>query len=385
MINVNKIQRKLILIGLFFVPFLSIGEVLALFAGELVSQSENLTGLFKITKDVIFILIIILGLIKLSFYKSTLSISRIIFLVVLSYLFLSSFVNSIDNDPLSLISGIRWYIPLFIGFAFYSCVNDIFINQISKSLYILILFNLILQIFQLFFASSWYGTNFLGLNLRNPGIFLIPSTTAIFITISTYYLLFLSNRQSHSGYFVLLLSSISIILTASGTGFMIFGILILFYLHQEKALIKNLPYVIFFGSILIGFSLNLLLDRGDDYIEISGGTRLLIIGNALKESTFISNNFGIGTNTYVMLNEAAILDSTFASILINLGYQGVVLFYLALIYFIMTAIAKRNSRMLLILLIGLITSFFTIINELYPFNLLWPLALVYLVKKKKLN
>lgn len=240
----------------------------------------------------------------------------------------------------------------------------------------------------MFFASSWYGTSAFGLNLRNPGLFLIPNTGAFFSIVSLYTSLFISDFTKKKKFFIILISTISVFLTLSGTGLIVF-LCVLFFYFATKEMMKWYLLIVPFGIIFIYFFVIFLSSRDANYIEQSGGTRLSIFMENFMKSDVVSTNFGFGTNTAVMLGKGEIMDSTFASLIVNLGYFGffavVFLFFLLISY----SIIFRNKSLFVFFVVFTLFSFTTIISEVYPVNLIMAVLVVYFMridpKKEKLS
>jgi hypothetical protein len=131
-----------------------------------------------------------------------------------------------------------------------------------------------------------------------------------------------------------------------------------------------------FLSVFAGFIiLSPMLGRGDDYIIISGGTRLRILLDALKGSGFWSKSFGIGTNSAQLLGISDIaVDSIYASIVINLGWGTFLVVVAIIIYNIVKyRFNKRNTAFILMYCLYGAT---TIFLEAFPMNYLFPLLIV---------
>ena len=379
--NLQRIQQKLILLGLIIVPFISLGELIALFAGRLNSQSSNLTGVFKFSKDLIFILLILIGILNY-LIKDRLNRKMLIYLGIVILLVVPSIVFSFGNDILYLAAGLRWLIPLLLPIFIYSILDQKFLGQFFQIIYYLLILHLVIQILQLFFAGSWYGVSAYGLNLRNPGLFLIPNTGAFFTTSCLYACLFLSGFTIARKRFIILISMLSVFLTLSGTGLIVFVTILFFYFFTRSQLKW---YVLIFpvGLVFIYLFGLFLNTRDANYVSESGGTRLTIFVENFMKSSLISSDFGFGTNSAVLLGKGEIMDSSFASLVVNLGYFGFFVILGLMFLGILYAGISRNKSFFVFLLTFILFSFTTIISEVYPVNLIFGVLIVYFLQERK--
>jgi hypothetical protein len=142
-----------------------------------------------------------------------------------------------------------------------------------------------------------------------------------------------------------------------------------------KWLVVLIPIGVFFFFLFLEF----LNARDENYVEQSGGTRLEIFEDSFLNSHLFSTDFGLGTNSAVLLGKGEIMDSTFASLVVNLGYWGFfsVLILLTLGY--TYALINSNRSFFVFLLIFTLFGMTTIIYEVYPANLLMALLLVFFI------
>lgn len=383
--GILKLQRTLIILGFLVVPLLSFGEISALFSGALSDQTSSISGLIKFTKDIIFALLILLGF---SYYLIKAKVSRkplIIFLLSV-ILIIPSILLSATADPLMLLSGLRWFLPFFLVFFIYEAINKNLIDKLARVLLLLFFLHLIAQVLQAFFASSWYGVSYFGLNARNPGLFLIPNTGAFFTLILTYFFLFLANFSAKTKLLLVPLCFLSIMLTLSGTGFLLFFFVVFFYFFSYKYVVF-IPVILALLVPLFFYALNIFLSRGDNYIEESGGTRLDIFVEVLNSAGLFSESFGLGTNSYVLLGGGVIMDSLYASLLMNTGYFG----FLTFIFIFFTALSfsfySSDKKLFTFLIFMASYAATTILFEAYPMNLMAIVISIFFLKRRqgKLN
>ncbi len=381
--------RTLIFLGILITPFLNLYEILGFLSGTLVSQTEVLTHYYlKITKD--FVMISIVILLFINHFNKKISVSYLGILSFFLTVILASVTNTIMNlNQDYLVYGLRLIYPAFIllfGINFFE--EDIFDRRNSIILIIIFLIHLLSQSIQLFSGATWFGL--IGAySARNPGIFLIPNTGAFFSITCLFYFLYFDKYYRYKNYFLILilviLSSVSVILTGSGTGIIAFLFLLIIKFLPNRLLFSAFPISTFILVIV-----RPLLDfiRGDDYVEISGGTRVEIFSNLLenilKRTDLFSSSFGYFTNTAYLMGESDyIMDSTFAALLGNLGLLPFMIFSGMMIFLIFRSAMNHDRRKLSFLILVLLFSLTTIIFEAYPMNMLLAIMGSILYKKKK--
>lgn len=377
--NLQRVQQKLILLGLIIVPFISLGELIALFAGRLSSQSSNLTGIFKFSKDLIFVSLILIGLVDY-LIRDRLNRKILIYLGLVILLVVPSILFSFGNEIIYLAAGLRWLIPLLLPIFIYRILDEKFLKKFFLYVYYLLILHLFIQILQLFFAGSWYGVSSYGLNLRNPGLFLIPNTGAFFTISALYVCLYLADFSIQRKRLVIIISMLSVFLTLSGTGLIVFITILGFYFFNRSQL-KWYILIFPFGLMFIYLFVMFLNTRDANYISESGGTRLTIFVENFMESSLISTDFGYGTNSAVLLGKGEIMDSTFASLVVNLGYFGFFMILALIFIAILYAGITKDKMLFVFLIVFTLFSFTTIISEVYPVNLIFGVLMVYFLQK----
>jgi hypothetical protein len=119
---------------------------------------------------------------------------------------------------------------------------------------------------------------------------------------------------------------------------------------------------------------------GFNFIKNSGGPRFDIMVDRFFGADFISSSFGFGTNTFVMLGDGAVLDSTYASLLVNLGYFGFFIFIIMLLIALFYSIFTRNKSQFVFLVVFSSFAFTNIVYEVYPVNLIMAVVIVFFIK-----
>lgn len=386
--DLNKFIQYLILLALLLTPIFSFYEVLALITGTLTSQTEALTPIYiKVMKDVFFALIILLSIFKI--LRKMMVNKYVIF-----FLFLASII--VCNICLTLISGgnymmvlagIRWSIPILLPFFLIGIVNGEFMRKIDKMLIFLFFLHFVLQIYQLFTMQFWFGANVLGLAARTPGIFMIPNTAAFFTVLCWFFFNYYGNFTRRQMAFIHIWTGISVLLTMSGAGIIVY-ILLLFISAIDR---RHLKIALFFSPMIIVLLLLVITSisgRTEDYIERSGGARLQIFVDELTNANLLTDSFGIGTNTGVLFASSnmgssggKIVDSTYASMIANTGLLGFAFFIgVALLWLYNAMRINRQYTYSFTIIFGLFGAT-TIIFEAYPINLLFSICLAYIVSQ----
>ncbi len=375
-LKLDNLKYTLLTFSLIITPLNNIYEVFTLFTMTLKSQSEALTPIFlKILKDVVYVFFFIYGFYYLFKIQK---IDRIILFLALLFFFVIVPLNTSllfgDADLAQLLIGIRFTLPILILFLSYFIFNKNDVLKIKNLLLILFYMNLGIQIVQFFIGVPWhdiYDTT--GFSVRNPGFFLLPNTSAFFVIIITYLVLYHFDIKEKIKICFIFFSFLSMLLTASGTG--IFAFLMLTIIYFMKRILLLIFLIL--SPIFLYLSLNLVeYIRGPEYISISGGTRLKILVDMLNSASLISSNFGKFTNAYVLLRGGGdIMDSTFAALLGNHGLLPTVIIVSILIFLFIYSLINLNKSKVSLLIIILSFSSTTIIFEAYPMNLL--LAMVF--------
>lgn len=185
----SEIISFIIMLGILITPLLNLGEVLALIKGDIESQSKLYTPIYvKLLKDIIMI--------SLIFFLAQVYFKKInIFYLLLILFFILDLLVCINytlffNEGSYIIFGLRWIYPLFILLLGIKSFNEKYLGKgFEKTLIFIFMVHFIFQIYEMLFASTWFGSvgNF---SLRNPGIFLLPNTGAFFSVIILYWMLF---------------------------------------------------------------------------------------------------------------------------------------------------------------------------------------------------
>lgn len=281
-------------------------------------------------------------------------------------------------------AGLRWGLPVIFLFTLQR-VEDQYVNVIAVLLQRLMIGALILQFLQLKYSIGSYGQSVNGLSLRNPGFYLIPSSMAAF-SMSTLFFTFASDHSKLRKHFIFALVSISIFLTASGTGFVSLFLFSIILLSKERHYYKIFAASFIAASIGL-ISLPIITGRGDILSSLVGRVDIFS-QNANLLNLLFSKSFGLGTNTLASLrpdlldsNLAIISDSMLSSSIINIGFLFICI---SLIYFFITPIRYRIKIAALYVCTYLPFYFSTVIFELFPINILMFIALAYIDTERRI-
>lgn len=371
-------MRRFIFLSLYLAAIVSAGEVQSLITGEIVDHLHLSSPLLlKLAKDMVLWLAIFYFVASRRSVPNG-SATPIIWWGLVLSVGLSISCSILSGEGFMLIAaGLRWAAPIFLFIGAVGLITKTDIAYIAVIMKRLFFVHFALQIIELFYAAPYFGLTPWGLNLRNPGMFLIPNTGGLFTVLAAFFCLNFSREKCAWGYKVMFL--ISAFLTASGTA--IVTLLVVYFIHSAYKFRRLWIPLSPLGFALIFWLMSLALSdiRGDDYVKISLGTRMGIINSQILNSNIISGAFGAATNTAVMLGEGSsrIVDSTYASVLANLGWIGFSFFLLALFYAFYLSERYKRSDLFSLICFCMLAGFTTILNEAYPFNFILPLLFAY--------
>ena len=370
---------------LLLTPIFSIQESLALIFGGIVNNSTALTPVYiKIIKDLGFVLMILIGFVGILKLRS---ISKVGFLSLLYIILILSTAFLYKNNLLLFLAGIRWLMPIVLMIFIIPYINQNLLSRIAKILVFLFIFHFIFQIIQLFFAGGWFGLNALGLSARNPGMFFIPSTSAFFTILVLFFTMFYLQNSSLRK-FVFIFSPISLLLTASGSGVAVYIVIMSLYLLKLKYF-KLLPLLSLVLFLIIIYTIEDITGRVG-LLEESFGVRIKIFFDVINDSKIFSQSLGFGTSTgYLIANEYGLdfnmtsTDSTYSSIIVNLGLVSFFIVILILLLSLIIAWLNNNKEILIFIMIYGLFSATTSILEAYPMNLLFAILMAYYLRNYK--
>ena len=355
-------------------PIYTFGEVFGLLSGTIENVSVAQTPIYiKLLKDFFFIMIILLG-IFLKIRQQAIPKIFILFFPILFSLTITIFLTKFNL--LLFYSGIRWFLPILAMFFLIGHISEKLLIEISKTLFFLFLLNFSIQIWQFLFMEKFFGQSAESdNNLRNPGIFFMPGPCAFFIVICLFFSYFYEfNKKARR--LVNIIAPISILLTASGAGIASY-IVILFFQYFPKFLLKS---SVLFSPIILPFFVGLiiLLSGRGAIFEDSFMPRVKIFFDLFYEIPLFSDRFGSGTSSaYLASNysgeklDAISTESTFATIIANLGVVPFIIFMFFYLVWLIIVYANNNRELWVFTIIfsffGLTTQFM----EAFPQSLIF--------------
>jgi len=382
-ISISRLCKVLMLVVIASTPLFNVFEIRALNTGRLVSHAEVITPPYiKLIKDCFLLAVILLGFGRVLLRQR---VARARFLGLFIFFAMISFLLSVCNQSIWLtFAGIRCLLPLAVFLSVYGIIDIEFQVKLVRLLITLLFIGFALQVYQLFFAGDYFGTNLVGLSERNPGFFIIPSSMALFSLIVMYYAYHYHRYGRLRNLVVYFIGPLSVWLTGSGT-----GIISLFLFIVTIAFFRMGPrWVVFTAGcgllILTLVFLPKLTSRDDIYTSLN--TRFRILRDVLGPGALLSSRFGYGTNTAVLLKrtynigpQVLITDCTFTAFIVSYGFVPLVFFVL----FIAESV-RLNLRMTHVHFIAIFVTFMatTIIFESFPANIIFSLNLAYFYKTR---
>lgn len=355
-------------------PIYTFGEVFGLLSGTIKDVSIAQTPIYiKLLKDLFFVLIILLG-IFLKIRNNAIPKIFIFFVPILFSLIITVILTKFNL--LLLYAGIRWFLPILAMFFLIGHISEKLLIRISKTLFFLFLLNFLMQIWQFLFMNKFFGQSADSENsLRNPGIFFMPGPCAFFIVICLFFSYYydFNNKAKR---LVSIIAPLSILLTASGAGIASY-IAILFFQYFPKFILKSsvllLPFIFpFFVGIII-----LLSGRGAIF-EDSFMPRVNIFFDLFYEIPLFSDRFGSGTSSaYLASNysgeklDAISTESTFATIIANLGVIPFIIFMLFYLIWLVIVYANNNRELWVFTIIFTFFGLTTQFMEAFPQSLIF--------------
>lgn len=355
----QNIVVEILFLSLLIVPFMSLPDILWMFSPKEFGEWETIhtPASIKIIKDILLIILLIsLFLCKKTYSKW----SKYSFLTLLMILFFAIAKGVIDNTHyLVILSGIRWYLPVFLFPLFdeFEISKDTLIKFYSRYKLIFI-FAIPLEIFQVIFSDRWSLINGVAYSRAN-GFFSQPqpmSLFALFFLIFSFEVFPRERKVTDS-----ILSFFSIALTKSAAG--ILGIAYLFF---SKAT-KKLKIIIFSITAFIIITFPYMTGRLDYWVSPIQRFQILFDINL---NNIIFGSYSNTCNTIQKINaisdSCSIPDSFLSSAIGNLGiFLGIILIGI-LAYTIYRSRCRYLVPIFLLLLIS------ANLTEYFPLSILLP-------------
>ena len=374
--TLKELIVNIIILMIILTPIFNLGEVLNLFIQITQNIKDNITPIYiKVIKDFLIIVLVLL-LIKFHYYNLKINNNEKIFLLFILLSIPSTIYMYLTNKMIFL-SGIRWSLPLLLTILLIRFDSIIIFNQVSKTLKIILVFHFIIQIIQ-FFTLELFGVNFMGLSLRNPGIFLIPNTAGAFSIFSLIYMLYASKYNLISKWIKLLLI-LSTLLSGSSTAILILFFII--FINYFRKYIVLLPIFVVV-PLLFGYQLLELMRPG--VFNESLMPRINLLFDNFINSGIIIGDFGAATNTAVSFvnvlessGNVISADSFWGGLPVNLGLLLFLTFFsLNLLLIFISFLDKKVENLILFASIFLF-SFTSSLLESYPVNIIISILLAH--------
>lgn len=383
--RLRQIIYILAIIVILLTPISNYGEVSAFMTGKLRSEQFLETPLWvKLLKDAAMILT---GLIALfmqarQFAKTrrlnpiALAYAPLAVVVVLGIIFSYTTNENLQepNNRVFILAGLRWVYPIFLTLLMVGVSDADLVRKTAIACCAMFALSFAFQIYQAFNASTWWGRTPLGLSARVAGFFLMPSTSGFFAATAVFLAFFyLKNRVLTI--IMVILAFISVWFSASATGALLLAA-ILFLVSLDGKFIKYKLLLIPVLGVLTYFTIGIVTNR-QDFTEVSGPVRINHIVESFQRGGVISNQFGLGANGAVLLDNTfklhqhpEVLDSSYAGALINIGWLGAIAFYLPFIACFVISWRLRRLDGIVFVVMMLLASASQPITEEYPMNFL---------------
>lgn len=385
-IDIRRLATALIIVGIAVTPILSIGELAALLSGAFDSQVTVYTPFYlKAVKDFLSILLILLGVVHLLRSGKT---NQLIMPFFVLFLYTIGVALSGADSPALALAGIRWIMPVFVAFFIYDFVDRALLSRLATVLGYMLIGQLVLQVGELYFMSHWYGAIIFGLAARVPGFFVIPITAGFFALTTLLFTHFYCTSTLLKRV-VYLVAPVSILLTQSGTGLVVYALIVVMLALGVKRIWLALPLAVVLAFVMVPL-LPVLTGRSADYVVVSGGTRIDIFLDLLQNSRWLPTAFGYVTNTAVSLAAngtisagavPTIVDSTYSSVLGNLGITGAIFFALFTFSWAVVVVCARRLDLYVATALFAVYGLTMIVFEAYPMNLLLAVLAAYFFRE----
>lgn len=357
----DDIVLEILFISITIVPFLNLIDIAWYFTDRSFNEWEIIHTpiVIKLLKDFLLILLFMALILRKKFYSTWGKISMLLLFAI--FIFSTSKAIIQKTPPLVILSGARWYLPLFLFPLFEQFYVE---RETLRDLYqryrIVIFTALPLQIFQIFYSSRWNIQEGV-MYSRGNGFFSQPqpmSLFALFFLVIIFEIVPEKNKKLN--YFVVF---VSIALTKSAAG--VLGLGSLFWAKSNK------KYKTIIGIVtLLAIATFPYITGRPDFWK-SPLTRFKI----LTEVNINHTVFGAYSNACNTLQKidpkmtaCTIPDSFFTSSIGNLGQVLGLIVLIILLYFIY--LSKKHYLFPIFILFLLSAN----LTEYFPLNILFPFA-----------
>lgn len=363
-----RIIHKIILLSIIVTPIFTSGELFTLLSLNNDNEIFSTPLFVKGIKDLIFLLLIFFAII-FTFKKTRINKVSFISQLVTLYILIVSLL--LFEHIIVYLAGLRWIMPILLSFFLISYITEDLLKKISRVLGFLLILTLSIQFLQVLFSVPNYGEIF----YRTNGFFESPTTCGFFIILSFYFNYFYGCCKLRK--YVLFLTPIGLYFSFSKTGMIVY-VIIFVVLKYYFSIFKIFLYTVFLTII----SFVLMWIFIPDSITISLAARIDFFKDALDHASFLSNNFGVSTNTFAVLQKLYNIphplissDAFWTSLLVNVGILFFIATFITYFFLLYYSYAIKDKRFTIFLLIYGIFGLTISITEAYPMNFLFSILL----------
>ncbi len=384
-VGANDIAFLFLLTGIAALPLYTFAEMLQIYTHINV---DNTPYYIKAFKDITLLLMTLCWLLsssrKIIIDKLLLCFYALTACVILKSLY-------VNKNIISILCGLRWLWPLvMICFIHNIVCSPGKLKILSFLLLALFSFGVVLQLTQLLYGlikvNDWYITKHNWYIIRYNGFCANPNTMATVAMIAMYCVDYYTSVKKKIVLRVIV--GLSVFFTHSATGIIAFIVYQVVMLKQKFSI--RWQYMILLLAVCLALlfaNASLVSGRKGNAAFRSFMIRIGILLKVCPETSFISNDFGLYTNTAAMLEtktdkiKVKYADSTVTSLAGNLGWLPVAALFLFALRHIIINIKEQKTFHFIILFgcFGLTS----IILESYPLNVLLSLETAMLVQKTK--
>jgi len=368
----NQVSNIIITLLVALIPISGAYEFLASIG---INPSFSIT-FFKVPREILMFLLFIVSLMNIlkPNFSNILTLYVLILLGITSVCFLSNDASEVA------VFGVRWALPFFLMPLLNNQISNEFLIKIAKLLFVVLLLNVICQMFQMFLMPAYRGVNLFGLSGRLGGFFALPSIAGAFSAIVLFFISYFPPfKTKWKMVFYKGLAIFGVFLSMSSTGM---G-LILIVIGLPIAMRSKFSFLIivasFFLSAIALSSLDSLTGRAEGSSEASFSTRIDIFLAQVNNSEIVSiGNFGNATNGAVgsgrrseAMTQAFVVDSLYTTVLVNYGLLPFLIFMvLLLLSAVYIFFIYQDIRLKIFFIVVVLSSASLITTEIYPVNLL---------------
>jgi hypothetical protein len=337
-------------------------------SGEALSLSTYDGPLWqKLTKDCIYVFIAVGILTRARMLRSSpFTVHSAVMACVIAALGLMS---AISHSFLIGIAGLRWVLPFLLFLLMKNWVRRLDVKSTTSWFILGLAACLAAQIYQLMYMPPVFGEVLPGIPARVPGIFIAPNSAAFFACASAACVLTLHGGAPRMSILSLLMAAAICALTQSGAGILTIALLIVHLALRRHPTLFWAAAVV--TIVLIFPNLDQITLR-DDFLLLSGGSRLERFIEITQEAGLSFNSLGLYTNATNLLSEAGstvAVDSLLASWIGNFGLMAAPLVLFTALFVRRSMGDISMSRATPCVIVFAAFSVTTIVFEAFPMNI----------------